>query len=458
MKVARVVGSVDRLARQCWKPGSMFPMQSCHNLTQASACIATNNMVGDWYCGRQVMGKSSMAGRYPVFLGSGCMNMKFMEKVLAKEGKMEQQEKHPGKPKVKTHWNEEGSPKCIIEFGEWVDQLLEEIGGQAGSGKKEEPWMANAAESPTWKWKQVVGGTAVKVSGKLCGLFGHWKKKIARKIKAVKGRINTAKHQIRLGQLKDVVRDQESQPGSGNWWANRKDKWHSQMDFVGNQVVLRLLTLSAVLLGVEPDLHEAAKKKLHTKQQHVGRSRQLLESMGAAELDRLSSAMTEWHRGCQLEGKKLLTRSKLRCARRVVRQYEKMASLLLKCSHSQEKQSLVVNGERTECCKFVGWYEQYHGSAEEERSENLRCSVIACVGTKIWCLAKGSLLLVSQMAAGVADCCRWAMMGIRRVSLAGTRDNLDCHNEVFVQIGFECLVVPVNNDLNDSVEDLHWQQ
>jgi len=34
------------------------------------------------------------------------------------------------------------------------------------------------------------------------------------------------------------------------------------------------------------------------------------------------------------------------------------------------------------------------------------------------------------------------------VALAGTSDNVDCHNEVFVQIGFECMVVPVNNDLN----------
>jgi len=47
--------------------------------------------------------------------------------------------------------------------------------------------------------------------------------------------------------------------------------------------------------------------------------------------------------------------------------------------------------------------------------------------------------------------------GIRRVALAGTSENVDCHNEVFVQIGFECMVVPVNNDLNDSLEDLHWQ-
>jgi len=38
--------------------------------------------------------------------------------------------------------------------------------------------------------------------------------------------------------------------------------------------------------------------------------------------------------------------------------------------------------------------------------------------------------------------------GIGRVALAGTSDNVDCHNEVFVQIGFECMVVPVNNDLN----------
>jgi len=43
------------------------------------------------------------------------------------------------------------------------------------------------------------------------------------------------------------------------------------------------------------------------------------------------------------------------------------------------------------------------------------------------------------------------------VALAGTSDNVDCHNEVFVQIGFECMGVPVNNDLNDSIEDLHWR-
>jgi len=140
--------------------------------------------------------------------------------------------------------------------------------------------------------------------------------------------------------------------------------------------------------------HEAAKKKLHAKKQYVGQSGQLLESIGASELDRLSRAMTVWHCGHQLREKKLFTRSKLRCTRRVVRQYEKMASSQLKCSHSQQKQSLVVNREQTECCKFIRWYEQYHRSADEERNENLLCSVIACVGNKIWCLTKGSPLLV----------------------------------------------------------------
>jgi len=67
------------------------------------------------------------------------------------------------------------------------------------------------------------------------------------------------------------------------------------------------------------------------------------------------------------------------------------------------------------------------------------------------------LLQVSQMAARVADCCRLVTMGIRRVALASTSNNVDCHNEVFVQIGFECMVVPVNNDLNNSVENLHWR-
>jgi len=74
---------------------------------------------------------------------------------------------------------------------------------------------------------QMVSGTAVKLSGKLCGLLGHWKKKIARKMKAVKGRIDTVKHQI--GHLKEVVSDQASKPGSGNWWSNQKGNCRSQM-------------------------------------------------------------------------------------------------------------------------------------------------------------------------------------------------------------------------------------
>jgi len=78
--------------------------------------------------------------------------------------------------------------------------------------------------------------------------------------------------------------------------------------------------------------HEAAKKKLHAKKQYVGQSGQLLESIGASELDRLSRAMTVWHCGHQLREKKLFTRSKLRCTRRVVRQYEKMASSQLTVS------------------------------------------------------------------------------------------------------------------------------
>ena len=432
----------------------MFHRQKCHNLKVGAACIAKKNMVGDWNFGPRVMGKSSMAGRYPVFLGSGCMNIKYLEKASTRE-KKEQQRKDGVKPKMKTHWNEDESPKCIIEFGEWVDQLVEEVEGQAESSKEgeEAARMGTAGEASGWKWNELVRGPVVKLSG----LIGRWKKKIVWKMKAVKGRIDTAQQQIRFGHLKEVVREQETKLGIGDWWGIQKGKCQSRMVCVGNQAVLGLLTLSAMLLGVEQDQQVAAKEKLHAKQQHVGRSGQLLESTGASELDRLSREMTQFYRGRQPQGKKLLTRSKLRRARKVVRQYEKMARAPLKCSFSLEKQSLVVNGERTECCNFVSWYERHHGSAEEASSESKLGTQIASLGKKIWCLAKGSVLLVAGMATRVADCCRWAMMAVGRLGLAGIGDDPGGRKEIFVQIGFECMVVPVKNDMSDPVQELYQQ-
>ncbi len=338
-------------------------------------------------------------------------------------------------------------------------------------GKEEQE--DEAEESPSAKLRRLVGAVAKKLSG----LAVRWKKKIAKKVNSVEDRISSLEQRIQFERLKEVVRDREPpvQQDFGDWWGIQKRQCLSHLELAGSRVVLGLLAVPVQLLGVEEDGKAKLMEQLGKRQRHLGRSRQLLESKGCAEIDRLCEMTTEWCAGLQ-EKKKLFNRSELRRAKKAVQQYESLAMPSLKCSCSQQKQASVVNAERLECCSFLQWYKLHSKSAEdeEERSGNKLRFVAASVVKKIFFSVKASVLAGAAIAAKVVEGYWKITVAVSSLVGAGLKlsfhlirslaesigksieaeDGLDGQKEIFVQTGFECLVVPVKDDLSNPVSEL----
>ena len=231
---------------------------------------------------------------------------KYSAAVPEKAKKKQALEKKEPQPVRHVHWNEADAPACPIAFGQWIDQMVEEIEGahdvvvncsdEATTSKGNEPDARKY--SPPISWLQQMWKSLVNQVMQVNIHVTERKKRLV--------------EQLRFACLKEYLVDTSS-CSSGSMWLWLKIKWQQW------SCHWQLFWINCFLSGmpgcmVPPDFH--------LKQAPMGQAQQFLQSWGCHAIDAMVNECEQWcnHSAqTKLNETPLFSRAKLRWGEKYVK-------------------------------------------------------------------------------------------------------------------------------------------
>lgn len=169
--------------------------------------------------------QNDMFGEH-VFLGSSFLRPKYSAALMVKLKKQEAWKKKEAKLKAqaraKVHWNEDASPQSKVQFGKWIDGMVEELEKGQGNWKGKHKLQGDMQEKCSTTGAAKVTGWLSQTWKRMENMLACIQRKAEKKHKTAKDKIAELKFDLRVESACSPADQAGEQFSVGKWWQLKK--------------------------------------------------------------------------------------------------------------------------------------------------------------------------------------------------------------------------------------------
>ena len=226
-------------------------------------------MIVNNYCHSTMALPGKSMCQHPVFIGSWLYpQAKYSKALLIKLKKAAAQNQQ--KKKIRKHWCEEESPSSTIEFGHWIDALVEDI------DKKQEGLSPIGLHLSLERGDDGLAASLEEKSSSTGGKVSWVKMAAKTKLEDLKSQISGLEDEEQFWRAKALVLEQAGKTGGAfnftTWCSVKKGHWIGQLCIAAKSALAALIEPLLNWMGAGSFNNSSRVKNAWQSQPAVGRS------------------------------------------------------------------------------------------------------------------------------------------------------------------------------------------